>query len=427
MQKQGVFRVVLGALVWGAIAAGLVALTHHVNHRAELPSYPAREVWTYLTTAPRRARIDFPAETAANRGDPVCRRIDGNVRTVGQIRLVSKDPEKTSVIVEFYEGIDVLLTKETRFYAIPNPNTPAWIIDVLLPPDRKNALLQDLRTFAAEHQEDIFQTFWPPFEAFLRDAFQILGDELPQILENRDTEVQEILDRHKEATFRKELLPILREEFWPLIREKSAPLMEEVGQELWEQLPLYQLGWRYFYKQIPFTDKEILRRRWNKYLDQEAIPVLEGRTDDFLEVIRQVMLELSSNPKLSIALKNCLAALVEDPEFVQLVAGVFTDLVAPRGKIFVAFEKHFSDPKFLDGLNHLMEALGPTLNRISNRILLDEDGKGINPDLAQVLRTQVLWKDECWILVEPTDGLPARDGDVFQGKVYSWKGPKARR
>jgi hypothetical protein len=138
------------------------------------------------------------------------------------------------------------------------------------------------------------------------------------------------------------------------------------------------------------------------------------------------MVDMSNNPKLSVALKNCLAALVEDPEFVQLVAGVFTDLISPRGKIFRAFQKHFSDRKFLDRLNHLVEALGPTLNRISNRILLDEEGKGINPDLAQVLRTQVLWKDECWILVEPADGSPAGDDHVFRGEVYSWRGPKAR-
>jgi hypothetical protein len=261
---------------------------------------------------------------------------------VGQIRLVTRGEKAVTVIAEFFEDPAPPLTGNTRFFAIPNPTTPAWVVDVLLPPERKEELLHDLRTFADGNRERIFHVFWPPFEGFLRDAFQIMGDELPLVLERRDAEVQRIMNRHKDATFRKELLPILKDEFWPLIREESAPLMEEVGEELWNRLPLYQLGWRYFYQKVPFTDKEILKRRWNKYMDEEAVPVLEGRTDDFLEVVRRVMKDMAANPKLTVALKNCLAALVEDPEFVQLLAGVFSDLVAPGGPIFKSFQAHFS-------------------------------------------------------------------------------------
>jgi hypothetical protein len=426
MQKHEIARLVLGSVVWGVIVVGVVAVTGHVNSRADLPEYPADEIWNYLVTAPDRIQIDFPAGTSANRGDPLCLRVGNEVHTVGQIRLVKPGKDGVAILAEFYDGAPVTLTEDTRFYAIPNPTTPAWVVEVLLPPDRKEELLRDLRGFAEGNRERIFHIFWPPFEAFLRDAFRILGDELPAVLERRDAEVQRILNRHKEITFRKELLPILREEFWPLIREESAPLMEEVGEELWSRLPLYQLGWRYFYKQMPFTDKEILKRRWNKYLDEEATPVLEGRTDDFLEVVRKVMKDMAANPKLSAALKNCLAALVEDPEFVQLIAGVFSDLVSPRGPIFKSFQSHFSNEKFLDGLNQLIEALGPTLNRISNRIMLDASGRGINPDLARVLRTQILWKDACWILVEQGDGPKIAPGGTFPGELYSWKGPKAK-
>jgi hypothetical protein len=58
--------------------------------------------------------------------------------------------------------------------------------------------------------------------------------------------------------------------------------------------------------------------------------------------------------------------------------------------------------------------------------MLDEEGSGINPDLARVLRTQILWKDACWLLMEPEEGPPHDTGVVFRGELYSWKGPKAR-
>ncbi|MHC5078507.1 MAG: hypothetical protein ACYTHN_05785 [Planctomycetota bacterium] len=427
MQKPTLLRVLVGSLVWGALIAGSLVVVHGAIHRSGLPQYPTDEVWTYLTTAPTRFHVVYPPGTPADRGDPVCIRKNGEVVTVGQIRAVKKEPERTVVLAEWFVAPPFPLTQDTRFLAIPNPTTPAWVIDVLLPPERKEALLEDLRGFAQDHHEEIFGTFWPPFEAFLREAFQILGDDLPDVLEHREEEVQKIVDRHKEVTLRKELMPILKEEVWPPIRERSAPLMEEVGQELWERIPMYQLGWRYVYSHLPFTDQEILRRRWNRFLDEEAIPILENHTEDFLEVVREVMVDLSRNPKLSTALKNCLTALVEDPEFIGLIRNVFTDLLSPQGRIFSAFRSAFSDAVFVDRLNRLIEALGPTLNRTANRIMLDETGTAINPDLARVLRTQILWKDACWILVESQPGASAPAGFAFRGEVYSWKGEKAQR
>ena len=80
----------------------------------------------------------------------------------------------------------------------------------------------------------------------------------------------------------------------------------------------------------------------------------------------------------------------------------------------------------MDRFHALLEALGPTLNRAANRILLDESGRAINPDLARVLRTQVLWKDACWILVDPGRGAPAPPERIFLGHLYEGERPAGR-
>lgn len=407
-------RILVGAAVWAALAGLAAAGLYRAREHPAFSSDPPRRIFDYATRRPFRVDVEFPPATPAMAGDPVCMRRGDAMVTVGQVRRVFRDDAKTTMRVELFEPPAEGRAGDFRFTAVPNPRTPAWVLNVLLNEERKARLLEDLRRFAASHQEQIFATFWPPFEAFLRDAFRILGDDLPEVLEARDEEVQRILNRHKNETFEEELLPVLKAEVWPTVRERSAPLMEDVGREIWARMPVWQLGWRYFYQQVPFTDDEILERRWQKFLDEEAIPVLESHTEDFLEVVRVVVTDMAQNPRMSAALRSVLSAVVDDPVFADLMRGVFSDLLSPEGRILLALRERFTSPVFVDRLNNLLEDLGPTLNRTANRILLDESGLAINPDLAKVLRTQILWKDACWVLLE-TGGGGARGcrGTIF--------------
>jgi len=414
-------RPVMGALVWAALALGAFLAPWPANQPKTAPEYPAGKVWTYLVSRPFRVQAVFPAGTPAFRGDPVCLRRDGRLSTVGQIREVRMETERTTILVEFFEPLPDGLTGETRFIAVPNPRTPAWVIDVLLPEARRERLLQDLREFSLDHREEIYETFWGPFEGFLKDSFRILQEDLPRILAERDDEIQRLLERHKKETFEPELMPVLKEEVWPLLEKRSEPLLDKVGDELLAEVPLFDLGWGQVKDWAPFWGKDNVRFVLREFIRQKATPVLREHTEDFLALSREVMIDITKNPRVTDVLRKSVIALAGDPEFIRILRDVFTDLVSPEGRIFQAFRDRFSDPAFVDRLNRLFEALGPMLNRTANSILLDGEGGGINPDLIRVLRTQILWKDASWIWVEPAGGPPVASGHVFKGELYSWK------
>ncbi len=421
MRYPPLYRVVAGAIVWVLLAAGLVGGVRHFGPRDGFPTTSARRVAAYLTSEPARCVVVFPPGTASRAGDRVFARSRESVVTVGQIRRVRRETAGTVVELEFFGDPPFPLTLSTRFIAVPNPRTPAWVFKVLLPPEKRENILASLRGFAEDHREEIIETFWPPFELFLRDAFRILYEDLPGVLRDRKEEMRALLDRHEETTFRDQLLPVLEEEVWPCVQERSAPVVEEVGKEIWERLPLWGLGWRYVYQKVPFTDKEILSRRWKAFVKKEAMPVLEAHMEDFLEVVGEVLSETAGNPRVSAAVRESLVTLMDDPAFTALMRDVFLDLIAPEGRVFRALRSRFSSPDFVDRLNRLLEALGPLLNRTANRLMLDATGEAINPDLARVLRTQILWKDACWILVEPGNGDATQAPLAFPGETYDWK------
>ena len=428
MPTPSCFRVLAGLAVWVGLALAAWAAAGKAQERLGDAGAVAAGVWRYAARQPARAAVRFPAGTQVLPGDAVCVRDGQGLREAGQVRSLSPFGDRTEAVVEFFAPDAKSPARDARFAAVPNALAPAWTLEVLLPPERRMRLAEELRAFAKEHREEILRTFWPPAELFLRDAAAILEDDLPAILGKRDDRVQKILQKHRDTTFQKEILPVLKEAAWPRVRERSKPLIEEIGEELWGRLPKWELGWRYVYGQLPFTDSEIMRRRWGRYMEEEAIPVLEAHTDDFLGVVEEVFGDLAADRRVSETVRRGIGRMVQDPDFAALVREIFTELASSEGRLLAAFRGRFSSPEFAENLNRLMESLGPTLEACADRILLDPERGTIHPELARVLRRQILLKDACWILLEEGAGKPAPPGTVFEGRVLGWReGVELRR
>jgi hypothetical protein len=62
--------------------------------------------------------------------------------------------------------------------------------------------------------------------------------------------------------------------------------------------------------------------------------------------------------------------------------------------------------------------LDPLVREVVNGIVLNQERNGINPRLAQVLRTAVFRKDGRWILLSPGQGELLLDGAILTGSRY---------
>jgi hypothetical protein len=421
-------RVLVGLAVWAGLALAAWVGARNAQERLGDAGTVAAGLWRFAARQPPRATVRFPPGTQVLPGDAVCVRDSRGLREAGQVRSLSDAGDRIEAVVEFFDPDGETPARDARFAAVPNDLAPAWTLEVLLPPERRAHLAAQLNVFAKEHSEEILRTFWPPAELFLRDAAAILEEDLPRILLKRDDQVQKILQKHRDTTFQKEMLPVLKEEAWPRVQERAKPLIEDIGEELWGRLPKWELGWRYVYGQLPFTDSEIMRRRWNRYMEEEAIPVLGEHTDDFLAVVEEVFSDLAANRRVTDSVRKGIGQFIQDPDFAALVREIFLELSSSESRLVASFRERFSSPEFAGNLNRLMESLGPTLEACADRILLDQERGAIHPELARVLRRQIFLKDACWVLLEPGTGEPAPPGTVFEGRVLGWReGVEMRR
>ena len=72
-------------------------------------------------------------------------------------------------------------------------------------------------------------------------------------------------------------------------------------------------------------------------------------------------------------------------------------------------------PELRSPIERFIETLEPDIKAIANMILLDDKRKGLNPDLARVLRRKLLREDEDWVLLELVDDPDHKPFDVLVG------------
>ncbi len=310
------------------------------------------------------------------------------------------------------------LASDSSVRLVYNERTPAWVVKTLFPPPMRAKLLADIERFAVDNRAEFIDTIWPDLKSVIDEAFSIIEEDFLKSLEARGSEIDRLLEKHKAETFRKEILPVLRREAWPVIREESAQLVDSVGRELWDKLPMGSLGLRWMAEKVPFTDDDLVRKRFNEYVEKDALPIIESHTGDFVDLAQKIFARLSRNPEITSALRRCLSVLAADDDCLRLLDGVFRDVFAENERLVRRVKARLSDPGFLGRISAFLEKLTPLLNSTADSILLNEARDGINPELVRVLRSQLFMKDASWFLVEPGEGPAAAEGSVFDCSVF---------
>ena len=93
-------------------------------------------------------------------------------------------------------------------------------------------------------------------------------------------------DRIESDILREELVPLVREEIFPVIQEEAQPLAMDIGKSMWNRFSLVSFSWRYLYDVLPLPERNAVRTEFQRFLDQEAVPELESRTDEFVDVTK---------------------------------------------------------------------------------------------------------------------------------------------
>lgn len=364
-------------------------------------------LWEYWTAPMRELELEFPTEIELGVTDPIfARHADGHLEQVGEIRaLVASgriSSERRALVSEararFYPEA-APLDAGARLVCHPSPDSLVSLMETLLTPERKAELLAELRQGLAEHQTEIITGLRPVLEASFEDAWQVAVEDFPKAWDRRRERIAGIGTRLERDLIEKEMLPLAKSELWPLVRHRGEPVAKEIVRELWDKTSLWRFGWRLAYDQLPVSQTSLTEKEWQRFLQEDGMPIFQKHSDDFVLVVRQVLMDAANNKRLAEGTRHAVEQLASDPEVQALVTDLLRETMIDNPRMHEALYRRWQSAPTQAAIEETVQRLEPTLRRMGDMLFGTRD-KGISPEFALVLRNQVLGKDRCWFILE---------------------------
>ncbi|MBI1902125.1 MAG: hypothetical protein HYS13_13575 [Planctomycetia bacterium] len=393
-------RALLGALAWAGLVAWGISWS---SGRPGEPSSAKRvggELFTYAAGNWRTAQLHLTEGVSVAPGDPIfLYEATTPVRQIGRIESVaaSSDRETPRVATAVFYPITPPNVDGAEVTSHATPHSMEWVVETMLPPEKRALIAEELRRAMQPQQDEFVAGVRPIVQGALRDAFDVVQADLPKVLAAHREELNALGARYQKDLVEKEVVPLVRDEIMPLVRRHAEPVATEVGRDLWAKVSLWRFGWRYVYDRTPLLpDDQLVKREWARYVDEDAMPILEAHTDDFVRVVRAVLAESAKEREVQKVLKAGFSRIIEDEELQRLVWRIFREVVVDNPRFQQVLNKHWK--KLRDEFRVAALRLEPVVRRIGDIIFGTQEG-GITPEFARVLRNQVLLKDRRWLAV----------------------------
>jgi hypothetical protein len=424
--RNRAWRIVAGAIVWIALlwatwsGMGSLVLSEGTTISGDL----APALWRYTTG--KHVRIDAvvgvnegheQGHILAALGDPVfVIAADGSYRQVGEIAAVGDFAGPDAMQLQWVRRVGILfypeappLTAGARLVHYETPWTTEWILRTILPPAQRQKVLDDLRETFRLHQAQVVEALRPIAEESLIESLATVQAALPAAIRKHEQKLQAISARYQIDIVEKQLLPLVKEEIFPVAREKALPVANKMGRKMWDRVSLWRFGVRFLWDRAPGTDGEAVKREWERFLKEEAAPIVEAHTDEMMEAVQQIIAAAAKNPKVQAAFKNVVAQVVRDDELQAVVGDILRETVVENAELREVLRRHWTSPRAKAALAMANEKVEPLIIRTGD-MLFGTRETGVTTELARVLRYRLLHKDERWFsLILPAEpaGGPA--------------------
>ena len=396
------FRVFFGIAIWAALLAGL---GYGWRQAATVDSPPK---WTadlvrYAVSQRREVSLEASESCYLKAGDPIFV-IEGEdqVRRIGEISRADSDRLEAL----FYASAPPLDDSHWLSHH-RTPDSLEWVLKTMLPPHKRKQMTEELQAAAKAHHEEILRTLRPVVEDGLKEALAVVEQDLPKVLKKHQPELEELGGKYQRDIVEREIVPLVKNEIWPIVRRQAEPTVTQVGKEIWQRASLWRFGWRYFYDKTPLPQRDLTRREWERFLREEATPVLESHTGDFIEVQKRILKELVKNDKVRKAARKNLGRIMDDPQMQKLVWTIVREGVVENPRLKQTLDKHWQSPRTQRAMQLAGQRLEPLAVRMGE-LLVGTPETGVTEEFARVLRNQILRKDRRWLVLQKAE--QAREG-----------------
>jgi hypothetical protein len=399
--------VILGIVFWIAALGGATTLLRvELSAQSSSIGHLTHEVGRWATSQ----RSDWNAHSAAEiqvaLNDPVfLQSSDGTYQQVGQVVNVDGTINKLPVTVQ---DMQIRLYREgtqdfTDGFHLEYHTTSmslTWVAEMMIPPERRTQIATLIADDWKVHQQEVMARLKPVMRESLKRAVNAVEAELPAILANHRNEFQQLGQRYEAEIVQAEIMPLVRDEVLPVIEEEAQPLISEIGRSLWNRVSVWSFTWRYLYDKSPLPQKDAVKTEFQRFIEQEATPELQSRSDDFVSTTERIISRVMQNPRVQEALRRNLKKIAEDPELQRLVLSVLREALLENDRLREELNSYWSSPEVREAVQIASVRLEPTVRTIGDMIFGTRE-TGITPEFSRILRSQILAKDRRWFVMVP--------------------------
>lgn len=404
---EHIARIGLGAAVWFCAVAGLGTATFVT------PLPWARTLAGYFVTPQGRVEFRLPHAAVKPRTPIYQRSDDGSWAMVGYVdgNSSSRDTGTVSKQGTLYSArwFAPQPIEQSQLEYFEANNSLGMVLRTLMSSEKQAWVRERLERLFREHRQEMLSALRPVFEKSLRESLPVVEDHFKASVDRHREELDRIAERYKAEIVKQRLVPLVREEVFPTVREHAEPVVRDIGRELWDRASVWRFGWRYLYDKSPLPDRKLVKEEWERFVRNEAIPLLNSRTEELLEVQRRIFADLAANPRLREELKEIGQHVLRDEELQELIGVILKETVLENQELRDVWLRNWQTPEAKAAVELVGERLEPVIREIGD-VVFGTRERGISPEFARVLRNQILGKDRAWLVATPGVTLPVSSG-----------------
>ena len=301
-----------------------------------------------------------------------------------------------------------------RFLLYRNRGRLEDVVATMLPPEKRLQIQQRLAAAMNQHGEELSAAFIPLVQATLKRSLPIIEEEFRVSVKRHRAEIEALGDRWNDEVVSQRLVPLARREIVPIVRTHGEPTAQAIGRELWDRASIWRFGWRAAYDGLPLLPrKDLLQEEWDRFVEQEAVPVFEKRMDDIVISIQKIVSDVAANPSVRRELAEVAGNIASDPETQQLVRQILKETLVDNQRLKDAWQEVWSSDDAERALDLAGDRLEPIVRQIGDDLIGSRE-QGINPNFARVLRSQILGKDRQWLVAIPNSSEAATPHPIIE-------------
>ena len=419
----------LAALLWWSVSSRVMS-----NHRSVTGDLlPA--LWTHAFAHHQRAELAPEESIWAAIGDPIfIIHPDGTFDQIGQVTalgevtgLMAKMGAYTSKASAIFYPHAPLLRDGDSLVFYETPFSTSWIINTMVPAERKAAIIEDLRQTFESNSGEILAALKPIVEDTLREAMAAVESQLPQVLAKHEAKLAELGGKYQAQILEKKLLPLVKQEIFPMAVARAKPVATTIGQKLWDRVSVWRFGVRVLWDQNPLASGESVKREWERFLKEDAVPIVEAHSAELVAVLQDVVSDAAKNKKVQAVFRESIEQVVSDAELQRTIWLILREAVLENKLVHEVIDRQWRSPRAKAAFALTNNRLEPMIIRIGD-MLMGTRETGISPELARVLRYRLLHKDSRFFVLERGGNAEAvaqvRGGSVLKMVVEVGGEPK---